>query len=544
MDEHTQPFIEMMTASPFQQELNRRRTFAIISHPDAGKTTLTEKFLLYAGCIDVAGSVRGRKTRRAVTSDFMALEQQRGISVSSTALCFEYGQNIINLLDTPGHQDFSEDTYRTLAAADSAVMVIDAAKGIELQTRKLFKVCAVRQIPILTFINKMDRPTQSPLDLLNEIEQVLGIVAVPRNWPIGTGAEFAGVLDRATQQALLFEPGEQGSLQVPTHRVPLADLEAHVDPALARACREELELLDGATPAYDQDAFLAGKMTPVFFGSAMTNFGLEPFLEAFLQLAPPPGPRRGQGGMLVPKEDHFAGIVFKIQANMNPMHRDRMAFMRVCSGIFTEETRCKVARTGQTLRIKGAHRVFARERETVTTAFPGDIIGLAITTGVRLGDTLHDGSTVVYEGLPQFSPECFAVLRCAEVSRRKQMATGLEQLADEGVIQVFTDPANVREPILAAVGELQFDVVRYRLESEYAAKGEIEPLPYGAAAWIKGSPDELSRFRPTFGSRLVTDHRGRAVVLTEDAWSIRYMQELNPSLVFRSFSEELFIPEE
>jgi peptide chain release factor 3 len=535
---------EMVRGKLFAVEASRRRTFAIISHPDAGKTTLTEKFLLYAGCIDVAGAVRGRKTRRAVTSDFMELEQQRGISVSSTALSFTYRDHVVNLLDTPGHQDFSEDTYRTLAAADCAVMVIDAAKGIEVQTRKLFKVCAVRQIPILTFINKMDRLGLHPLDLLNEIEKVLGIVAVPLNWPVGTGREFCGVHDRLRAETLLFDPTDRGSLQVPTRRVNLDELDQHVEPSLSRRCREDLELLDGATHAFDRNEFLGGKMTPVFFGSAMTNFGMEPFLDAFLSLAPPPGPRRSDSGPVPPTHPDFTGIVFKIQANMDPMHRDKIAFVRVCSGVFTDETRPRNSRTGERVRIKGAHRVFAREREEVGAAYPGDIIGLAVTGGLRLGDTVHEGKPLNYQGLPQFSPECFAVIRCADVSRRKQMADGLEQLADEGVIQVFTDLANVREPILAAVGELQFDVVRFRLESEYGAKTEVEPLRYKAAAWVKGEQDDLGDLRMSHGSRLVKDHRGRTVVLADDAWNARYMQELNPSLKFRPCSEELFVPDE
>ncbi|MEI7852653.1 MAG: peptide chain release factor 3 [Planctomycetota bacterium] len=534
---------EAGSADQLASEAIRRRTFAIISHPDAGKTTLTEKFLLYAGCIDVAGTVRGRKTRKTVTSDFMELEQQRGISVSSTALSFAYKGYIINLLDTPGHQDFSEDTYRTLAAADSAVMVIDAAKGIETQTRKLFKVCAVREIPILTFINKMDRPSLNPLSLLSEIEEVLGIVAVPVNWPIGNGPEFCGVYDRLQKEVLLFEPTDSGSLQVPIRRVKLEDLEHHIDPALAHRCQEDLELLDGAAAAFEQDAFLSGKMTPVFFGSAMNNFGMEAFLEAFLKLAPAPGARRSDSGMIPPDRPDFAGIVFKIQANMDPMHRDKVAFVRVCSGIFTKDTRPKNARTGERVRIKGSHRVFAREREEVGAAYPGDIVGLAISGGLRLGDTVHEGKVLNYEGLPQFSPECFAVIRCLDTSRRKQMSDGLEQLADEGAIQVFEDSTNIREPILAAVGVLQFDVVRSRLDVEYGVKVEIESLKFKAAAWIKGERANLEKLSMTYSSRLVEDHRRRLVVLAEDSWNITYMAKLNPGLTFRQFSEELFVPE-
>jgi peptide chain release factor 3 len=525
-------------------EIRRRRTFAIISHPDAGKTTLTEKFLLYAGCIDIAGAVRGRKTKRAVTSDFMELERERGISISSTVLSFTYRDHVINLLDTPGHQDFSEDTYRTLAAADSAVMVIDAAKGIEAQTKKLFQVCAARQVPILTFINKMDRLGRDPLDLVAEIEQVLGLDVVPLNWPIGLGPDFCGVFDRTFRQILFFESTERGSLQVPTRTLTRDEFGRRVAEQVVRRVHEDIELLDGAGAAFDEQAFLRGKMTPVFFGSAMNNFGVESFLEAFLRLAPSPGPRRSNCGLVAPDRRDFAGVVFKIQANLNPKHRDRVAFVRVCSGVFTPEAQPIVARTGERVRIKGSHRLFAREREHVEQAYPGDIIGLAIAGGLRLGDTICEGEILQCEGLPQFSPECFAVIRCPETARRKQMIEGLEQLADEGAIQVFIDPNNLREPILAAIGELQFDVVRFRLESEYGAPTEMEVLPYKAAAWVKGSASALQSLRIPSDIRRVLDHRKRVAVLANDAWNIRYLAGLNPSLQVRAFSEEVFVPAE
>lgn len=528
-------------APTLRAEIARRRTFAIISHPDAGKTTLTEKFLLYAGQIEVAGAVRGRKTRRAVTSDWMALERERGISITSTALSFEYRGHVVNLLDTPGHQDFSEDTYRTLAAADCAVMVLDAANGVEGQTRKLFRVCAARRIPVLTFINKMDRLGKPPLDLLAEVERELGIEPVPANWPVGLGEEFRGLVDRTGGRVLVFEPTDRGSLRVPVRVAGLADLEREVGPVAARRCREELELLDGAGGAPDRGRFLAGRQTPVFFGSAATNYGIEPFLDAFLTLAPAPGPRGGEGGPVPPDRPGFAGQVFKIQANLNPKHRDRVAFLRVCAGVFTPEVEPVVARTGERLRVKGSHRLFAREREEIHAAYPGDVIGLAFTRGVRLGDTLSDGPPVRYEGLPQFSPECFAVVACPDNARRKQLAEGLGQLADEGAVQVFTDPDNAREPILAAVGELQFEVVKFRLESEYGVRVEVRPLPYRAGAWV-GDPSALSGRPQVFNTRLARDHRGRAVILANEPFDIRYLQQKAPELGLRPFADDLFAP--
>jgi peptide chain release factor 3 len=525
-------------------EGSRRRTFAIISHPDAGKTTLTEKFLLYAGQIDVAGTVRGRKTQRAVASDWMELERERGISISSTALSFSYRGHVVNLLDTPGHQDFSEDTYRTLAAADSAVMVIDAAKGIETQTKKLFKVCAIRGIPILTFINKMDRAGRDPMALLSEIEQVLGIDAVPVNWPLGLGDEFCGVYDRDRRSALLFRPAAHGSMQVPTEILDLAAALDGVSPVTADRVRQELELLDGAGVPFDRERFLAGRMTPVFFGSAMTNFGVEPFLDSFPRLAPPPGLRKCDRGLVPPDRREFAGQVFKIQANLNPRHRDRVAFVRVCCGRFDPEADLTLARTGARVRVKGSHRLFAREREAMEEAFPGDIIGLVNTGGLRLGDTLCAGPTFHFAALPQFSPECFAVARCPDTKRRKQFTDGLQQLADEGVVQVFTDREAVRELILAAVGELQFDVVKFRLESEYGVRAEIAPLPFRAGAWVAASAGVAAGHGLARNLKVAFDHLGRAVVLAEDAFSIRYLQKKEPGLGLRPFADNLFAPTE
>jgi peptide chain release factor 3 len=467
----------------------------------------------------------------------MELERERGISITSTVLCFEYHGYLLNLLDTPGHQDFSEDTYRTLVAADSAVMILDAAKGIEEQTKKLFQVCTARGIPILTFINKMDRLGRDPLDLLGEIESVLGIDAVPWNWPVGLGSEFGGVYDRERECVLLFEPAERGALQVPTRSVALADLHTSVPAAVAERCREDLELLDGAGLRFDRDRFLRGGMTPVFFGSAMTNFGIEMFLDAFPRLAPPPAARSGEHGPIPPEQTDFSGQVFKIQANLNPRHRDRIAFVRVNAGTFTPETEPVITRTGEKLRIKGSHRLFAQTRQEVSVAYPGDIVGLAITGKIRLGDTLCVGKPVRYQELPEFPPECFAVIRAQDHSRRKQMTEGLQQLGDEGVVQVFTDPKNLREPVLAAVGELQFDVVKFRLESEYNTKTGLHLLPYNAAAWVRGTPEALEAFS-SVGVRQVLDHHGQVAVLAEDTWKINWLKLRHPELEFRILGEE------
>ena len=532
----------MSSHEELKAEIARRRTFAIISHPDAGKTTLTEKLLLYAGQIEVAGTVRGAKTQRAVTSDWMAMERDRGISVSSTALGFEYRGFRLGLLDTPGHQDFSEDTYRTLSAADCAVMVLDVANGVETQTRKLFKVCASRRIPILTFINKMDRLGKDPLDLLTEIERDLGIETVPMNWPVGLGPEFQGVIDRKSGQARLFSPGERGSVIVPSRWAELSELAGLTSEAIAARAIGELELLDGAGTQFDMSRFLAGLQTPVLFASAASNYGIEPFLDAFLNLAPAPSTRRTAQGHIAADGEQFSGQVFKIQANLNPKHRDRVAFVRVCAGRFTPDLDPIVTRTGERLRFKSAHTLFAREREVFEVAYPGDVIGLSFTNGLRLGDTLCVGPLVEYEALPLFSPECFAVVRCLDMNRRKQMAEGLAQLADEGAVQVFQDPDKNRELILAAVGTLQFDVVKYRLETEYGVKVEIAPMPFKAGAWI-GVPEAIAASpNLSLGSRLATDHRKRWVVLVEDEFNIRYLKGKYPDLQLQSFGESLFAP--
>ena len=513
-----------------EREVLRRRTFAIISHPDAGKTTLTEKLLLYGGCVEVAGAVRGRKTQRSATSDWMELERQRGISVSSTVLPFEYREFQVNLLDTPGHHDFSEDTYRTLMAADCAVMVIDLAKGIEEQTEKLFRVCALRRIPVITFINKVDRPGQEPLEILAEIESKLGIEAVAQNWPLGTGADFQGIVDLAMQTVHVFEK-TNGEHRIPFRSVALDEMKGGIRPRVIEQVKEEVDLLVTAGQRLDQDRFLTGEMTPVFFGSALSNFGIEHFLEGFLTLCPPPGARISDRGAVCAKRPEFAGFVFKIQANLDPRHRDRVAFVRVCSGRFQREMEVLHARTGRKLRLRRAHRVFGQERETMDEAFAGDIIGLVNPGEFHLGDTICVGEPLSFEPLPQFSPEFFAVLRCPDAARRKQFDRGLAQLIEEGAIQMFKDPKAARaEPILAAVGELQFDVVRYRLENEYNTQTDIEWLPYKLARWPSAGPDESRGMRVPYSAKLVRDQHGGMAILFRSNWDAEYCARENPRI--------------
>jgi len=517
-----------------KREVARRRTFAIISHPDAGKTTLTEKLLLFGGCIDVAGAVRGRKSQRAATSDWLELEKQRGISVSSTVLTFEFEGHQVNLLDTPGHHDFSEDTYRTLMAADCAVMVIDLAKGIETQTEKLFRVCALRQIPVITFVNKVDRPGLSPLAILAEIETKFGIDAIPCNWPLGTGADFSGVIDLGARNAHLFDTRD-ANRRIAYRTVGVADLtsEPEIRKEIVTNVLDEVELLAAAGDPFERARFLAGKQTPVFFGSALTNYGVEHFLRGFLDLSPPPHARESDIGSVRAARQEFAGFVFKIQANLDPRHRDRIAFIRVCSGRFRRDMEVMHARTGKKLRLRRAHRVFGQERETMNEAFPGDIIGLVNPGEFRLGDTICEGPALNFEPLPQFAPENFAVLRCRRTDRRKQFQRGLEQLLEEGAIQAFTDSsATRRELLLAAVGELQFDVVRFRLESEYDTVTDIEWLPFKLARWTEDDPARLRSLRLPYSAKLVRDQTGQPAVLFQSKWDAEYTERENTGIGF------------
>lgn len=521
-----------------RNEALRRRTFAIIAHPDAGKTTLTEKLLLYGGQLSVAGMVRGRKSNRAVTSDWMELERQRGISITSTVLTFDYRGHRINLLDTPGHQDFSEDTYRTLYAADCAVMVLDFAKGIEAQTEKLFRVCAMRKIPVLTFVNKVDRYGRDPFELLDEIESKFGLEAVPFNWPIGSGREFRGVYDRREERALIYDQEAASDQIVPFQSLPLDQLtDAEVEPAQRERLTSGLELLAGAGASFSQADFLTGRQTPVFFASALTNFGIENFLDHFLTLAPSPQNRESNLGPIPVDRPEFSGFVFKIQANLDPRHRDRVAFVRVCSGQFERDMAVTHAGTGRQINVRRCHKVFAAERETLDVAYPGDILGLVNPGRLQLGDTLCVGTVFHYERLPQFPPEHFAVFRCTETQRRKQFARGIEQLAEEGAVQVFfPSSSQIGEPILAAIGELQFDVVKFRLETEYNTSVTIDPLPYSLARWVDMPAADLHQLKLDRESRIVLDSHMQPVVLFRSEWACNYYSRENPDITFRSVS--------
>ena len=512
--------------------VGRRRNFAIISHPDAGKTTLTEKLLLYGGAIQQAGAVKAKGEQRKVTSDWMELEKQRGISITSTVLQFDYAGSTINLLDTPGHQDFSEDTYRTLAAADNAVMLEDAAKGLEPQTRKLFEVCRMRRIPIFTFINKMDRPGREPLELLDEIEQELGLACWPVNWPIGSGDRFRGVIDRRSKQVVLFERAERGK-QSNERRLDATDpeLATLVESELLAAALEELELLDGAGADLDLELVHAGELSPVFFGSAMTNFGVRPFLDAFLELAQKPTARQSAAGEVDPLSPDFSGFVFKLQANMDPRHRDRVAFVRVCSGKFEKDMAVRHARSGKTIRLSRPQKLFGQDREVVDEAFPGDVIGLNNPGMFAIGDTLYVGSKVEYEGIPCFSPEIFAWLRNPNPSAFKSFRKGVNELREEGAVQVLYDTdQSKRDPILAAVGQLQLEVVQYRLENEYGVQTRIEPLGFSVARWVSGGWPALEKVGRIFNCKTVRDAWDRPVLLFKNDWNLNQLAEDHPDL--------------
>ncbi|MBW3565610.1 MAG: peptide chain release factor 3 [Acidobacteria bacterium] len=522
--------------SGIAQEVARRRCFAIISHPDAGKTTLTEKLLLYAGAIDLAGAVRRKARQQHARSDWMAIEQARGISVTSTALQFDHDGCRFNLLDTPGHQDFSEDTYRVLMAVDTAVMVLDAAKGVEPQTLKLFAVCRDRGVPIVTFVNKLDQPGRDPMELLDEIERVLGMSAVPRNWPIGAGPEFQGVYDFEGERVLRFERGERGDRAIPIIPASLGDerLREELGERLFRELSEEAELLREAGTTFDRASFEAGRQTPVYFGSALNNFGVGAFLDALGDLALPPMPRASDQGMIDPVSDRFSGFIFKIQTNMDPMHRDSMAFMRVVSGRFETGMTVEHPRLGRSLRLPRAHRIFARERESTGEAFPGDVVGLVNPGLFVIGDTVCEGRPLRFPPLPRFAPEQFATLRAKSVDRQKSFQKGLRQLEEEGAIQILRDPMR-RDPILAAVGELQFDLIRSRLSSEYGVETVLDRLPFRYALWPvaqNGTEDSEEIDWPNYGVNLAHDREGRSVAMIEGPWAEETLRQKNPGREF------------
>ncbi|MGD9560506.1 MAG: peptide chain release factor 3 [Oscillospiraceae bacterium] len=521
------------------EEIKRRRTFAIISHPDAGKTTLTEKLLLYGGAINLAGSVKGKKASRHAVSDWMEIEKQRGISVTSSVLQFEYAGYCVNILDTPGHQDFSEDTYRTLMAADAAVMVIDAAKGVETQTKKLFKVCVMRGIPIFTFVNKMDREARPPLDLLQEIEDVLGIETYPMNWPIGSGRDFKGVYQRAQREILAFEPSLRGERQVAAHKVQLggAELDSLIGPGAHAALAEDIELLDMAGTEYSETAMLRGGQTPVFFGSALTNFGVEPFLNTFLQRTAPPLPRKASCGLVDPMDPNFSAFVFKIQANMNPAHRDRVAFIRICSGKFEKGMEVLHVQRGKTLHISQPQQMMAEERQMVDEAYAGDILGVFDPGLFSIGDTLLAGKkSFAFEGIPTFAPEHFSLLRQADTMKRKQFVKGITQIAQEGAIQIFKEiGGGMEEVIVGAVGQLQFDVLEYRLKNEYGVDIRLQGLPYQFIRWVEHSEDAVAALNLTSDSKRVEDLKGNPLLLFTSQWNVGWAEEHNKGLVLSEF---------
>ena len=515
-----------------QEEITRRRTFAIISHPDAGKTTLTEKFLLYGGAIAQAGEVKGKRAR-AATSDWMEIEKQRGISVTSSVMQFQHGGFCVNILDTPGHQDFSEDTYRTLMAADSAVMVIDAAKGVEPQTRKLFKVCAMRKIPIFTFINKMDREAKDPLALCEEVERELGIDTYAVNWPIGCGREFQGVYDREKGCILFFSSAGHGKKAASTAvELDSPDLAGYVGEGRAQTLREEVELL-GAGREFDLEAVRAGTLSPVFFGSALTNFGVEPFLEAFLRMTTPPLPRLSDGGEVDPFSPDFSAFVFKIQANMNKAHRDRIAFLRVCSGKFQRESEVYHMQTGKKLRLSQPQQLLAAEREIIDEAYAGDIIGVFDPGMFSIGDTVTvPGKKFRFQGIPTFEPEHFMRVSPMDTMKRKQFIKGTEQIAQEGAIQIFKLPyAGMEEVIVGVVGTLQFDVFQYRMRGEYGVELRMNGLPYDHLRRIAASPVEPKDLTLCADAALLEDFRGRSLVAYAGEWPVGYLLKHNPGLV-------------
>ncbi|MCI6374675.1 MAG: peptide chain release factor 3 [Clostridiales bacterium] len=524
---------EVFVPGQLESETARRRTFAIISHPDAGKTTLTEKLLLYSGAIRTAGSVKARKSDKHATSDWMEIEKQRGISVTSSAMQFEFDGFHINILDTPGHQDFSEDTYRVLVAADSAVMLIDAAKGVEAQTIKLFKVCRLRNIPIFTFVNKMDRAAKDPFSLMEELEQVLGIRACPINWPIGTDGDFKGVYHRDTRMVELYESGDHGKTRVEKTDLPVDDptLPEVLGERLYTRLMDEIELLDMAGDAFDLEQVRAGALTPMFFGSAITNFGVEPFLTRFLEYSTPPAPHESDMGTVQPTDPDFSGFIFKIQANMNPAHRDRLAFMRICSGVFTKGMTVWHSGTNKPIQLKQPQQFMADEREAVENAYPGDIIGLFDPGVFALGDTLTTGRKLRYAGIPVFAPEFFARVTSVDSLKRKQFVKGVMQLSEEGAIQTFKRPGiGFEEIIVGVVGVLQFEVLEHRLKTEYNAEIRRQQLGYRFVRWITKTPKPAEELKLSSTSSLARDSHDRDVILFENEWSIRWATENNEGL--------------
>ena len=524
----------------YSKEIEKRRTFAIISHPDAGKTTLTEKFLLYGGAINLAGSVKGKKTAKHAVSDWMEIEKERGISVTSSVLQFNYGGYCINILDTPGHEDFSEDTYRTLMAADSAVMVIDASKGVEKQTIKLFKGCVLRHIPIFTFINKMDREANDPFELLDDIENVLGISTCPVNWPIGCGKEFKGVYDRNTKEVSLFKAAMNGQKEVDTKNILAGteELRAEIGDGFYDKLGEDIELLDGASADFSLEEVQAGNLTPVFFGSALTNFGVETFLQHFLSMTTSPLPRNSSKGLIDPVKEDFSAFVFKIQANMNKAHRDRIAFMRICSGKFEAGMEANHVQGGKKIRLSQPQQMMAQERHIVEEAYAGDIIGVFDPGIFSIGDTIcTSNEKFAFEGIPTFAPEHFARVRQMDTMKRKQFIKGISQIAQEGAIQIFQEfNTGMEEIIVGVVGVLQFEVLEYRLKNEYNVDIKLETLPYEHIRWIE-NPEEIDvgRIVGTSDMKKIKDLKDNPLLLFVNSWSVNMVLERNENLKLSEF---------
>lgn len=525
----------------WEEEIGRRRTFAIISHPDAGKTTLTEKFLLYGGVINTAGAVKGKQTAKMTVSDWMEIEKKRGISVKSSVLEFNYKGCRINLLDTPGHQDFSEDTYRTLMAADSAVMVIDAAKGVEAQTKKLFKVCAMRHIPIFTFINKLDRDARDTFDLLDDIEQNLGVETCPVNWPIGSGKGFKGIYDRKNRVIVQYFDTQKGSKEGREEKISIDDVDKSIE-AIGQdsydKLTEEIELLDGASASFDLDRVQKGDLTPVFFGSALQNFGVQIFLDAFLDMALPPTPRTSEGEIIDPASHGFSAFVFKIQANMNKAHRDRVAFLRICSGKYEAGMDVKHVQSGRIQRLSQPQFLMANERKVLSEAYAGDIMGIFDPGYYSIGDTfcLPDDN-IRYEGIPTFAPEHFARVKQVDTMKRDQFVKGIRQIAEEGAIQVFQEyNTGMEEVIAGVVGILQFDVLEYRLKSEYNVTVRLEVLPYEHIRWITKCSTDVKDIVGTTDMKLVQDKKGQPLLLFVNPWSPQMVLDRNKGLELAEFS--------
>ncbi|MBN2898787.1 MAG: peptide chain release factor 3 [Clostridia bacterium] len=525
----------------FAEEVNRRRTFAIISHPDAGKTTLTEKLLLFGGAIREAGSVKSRRANKHAVSDWMEIEKQRGISVTSSVLQFEYDNHCVNILDTPGHQDFSEDTYRTLMAADNAVMVVDCAKGVEAQTKKLFKVCKMRGIPIFTFVNKLDRMGKDPFELIEEIETVLGIKSYAVNWPIGIGKNFKGVYNRIDGQVELFNGGNHGAGKTESIKGNIEDeqFKALLGDHLHNQLLEEIELLDGAGDDFNLEAILSGDLTPVFFGSALTNFGVQPFLEKFLNITTPPQSRSSNLGMVDPHSDNFTGFIFKIQANMDPAHRDRIAFLRICSGKFEKGMTVNHVQEDKKVKLAQPQQFLAQDRVVVETAYPGDIIGLHDPGIFKIGDTLcEDKSKIQYDGIPLFAPEHFAKISIKNAMKRKQFIKGITQLSEEGSIQVYKRPSigGVEELVVGVVGALQFEVLEYRLNNEYGVEILMERLPYKYVRWVDMDNYDHRTFKITMDTMILEDADGHPALIFQNEWSIKKVEERNPTATLKEIS--------